>query len=387
MPSSRAGQFVSQSEGSAAFKAFVPTPLPPDPPLVVDAAMQDRLERAGLALGRLDGISRILPDPDLFLYMYVRKEAVLSSQIEGTQSSLSDLLLFEVEAGPGVPTADVREVSNHVAAMRKGLDLLRTKLPLSLRLLREMHAVLVANTRGGDKTPGEFRRSQNWVGGSRPGNARYVPPPAHEVMPALGALEKFLHDDPVRTPTLLKAGLAHAQFETIHPFLDGNGRIGRQLITLVFVAEGVLAEPLLYVSLYFKQHQSEYYDRLQRIRTDGDWEGWMSFYLDGVAYVAEQATTTAGKLVRLFDADGKAALSASSATQSTLHVFELLRRRAVLTIPAAAKELSLSKPTVGKAVSELEKLGIAREITGKRRDRQFIYGKYIDLMNEDGTSS
>jgi Fic family protein len=387
MSSSRAGRFVRQSTGASTYQAFSPKPLPPDPPLAVDGAMQDRLERAGLALGRLDGISRILPDPDLFLYMYVRKEAVLSSQIEGTQSSLSDLLLFEIEAEPGVPTADVREVSSYVAALRVGLDLLRTKLPLSLRLLREMHRVLVTDTRGGDKTPGEFRRSQNWVGGSMPGNARYVPPPAHEVMPALGALEKFLHDDPVRTPTLLKAGLAHAQFESIHPFLDGNGRIGRMLITLLFVAEGVLAEPLLYVSLYFRQHRSEYYERLQRVRTDGDWEGWMSFYLDGVAYVADQATTTAGKLVRLFDADGKAALGSGGATQSTLHVFELLRRRAVLSIPAAAKQLSLSKPTVGKAVSELVRLGIAREITGKRRDRQFIYGKYVDLMNEDIGSS
>jgi Fic family protein len=383
MASTRAGQFVTQSPGPSAFQAFLPRPLPPEPPLVVDAAMQERLERAGLALGRLDGISRILPDPDLFLYMYVRKEAVLSSQIEGTQSSLSDLLLFEAEGEPGVPEADVREVSSYISALRKGLELLRTQLPLSLRLLREVHAVLLTGTRGSEKTPGEFRHSQNWVGGSRPGNARYVPPPAHEVMPALGALEKFLHDEPSRTPTLLKAGLAHAQFETIHPFLDGNGRIGRLLITLLFVAEGVLAEPLLYVSLYYRQHQAEYYERLQRIRTEGDWEGWMSFYLDGLAYVADQATATAGKLVRLFDDDRRAILGSTGKTQSTLHVFELLRRRAVLSIPAASKELSLSKPTVGKAVSELQKLGIAREITGKRRDRQFVYGKFVDIMYED----
>jgi Fic family protein len=345
--------------------------------------MRDRLERAALALGRLDGISRILPDPELFLYMYVRKEAVLSSQIEGTQSSLSDLLLFEVEGEPGVSEADVREVSNYIAALNHGLELLRTTLPLSLRLLREIHAVLVANTRGSDKTPGEFRRSQNWVGGSRPGNARYVPPPPHEVLPALGALEKFLHDEPERTPTLIKAGLAHAQFETIHPFLDGNGRIGRLLIALLFVAEGVLTQPLLYVSLYFKQNQTEYYDRLQRVRTEGDWEGWMSFYLDGVAYAADQATDTAAKLVRLFDSDRKAVLGSGGGTQSTLHVFELLRQRAVLAIPSAARTLSLSKPTVGKAVAELVKLGVAREITGKRRDRQFVYGKYMDIMNED----
>lgn len=387
MSSERAGHFVGQSSGPSAYRAFVPRPLPPDPPLTVDGAMQDRMERAGLALGRLDGISRVLPDPDLFLYMYVRKEAVLSSQIEGTQSSLSDLLLFEVEGEPGVPEADVREVSNYIAALDRGLALLRSDLPLSLRLLREIHAVLLENTRGADKTPGEFRRSQNWVGGSRPGNARYVPPPPHEVMPALDALEKFLHDQPVRTPTLLKAGLAHAQFETIHPFLDGNGRIGRLLITLLLVAEGALATPLLYVSLYFKQHRSEYYERLQRVRADGDWEGWMSFYLEGVAYVADQATDTAGKLVRLFDGDRKKVLGSKAATQSTLHVFELLRQRAVLTIPAAGKELELSKPTVGKAVAELERLGIAREITGRLRDRRFVYGEYIDIMNEDTATS
>ena len=257
-------------------RAFVPHLLPPDPPLVLDAEIQELVEKAMLALGRLDGLTTALPDPTLFLYSYIRKEAVLSSQIEGTQSSLSDLLLFEVEGVSGVPLDDVQEVSNYVAAMSYGLKRLE-ELPLSLRLLKEIHGVLLAKGRGSKQEPGEFRRSQNWVGGTRPGNAKFVPPPADHLLECLGALEKFLHNDPVKTPLLIKAALAHVQFETIHPFLDGNGRLGRLLITFLFCAEGTLSEPLLYLSLYFKQYREQYYDLLQSVRLTGDWEAWLRF--------------------------------------------------------------------------------------------------------------
>jgi Fic family protein len=351
--------------------------------------MQRRLEAASLSLGRLDGIGRYLPDADVFLYMYIRKEAVLSSQIEGTQSTLSDLLLHENVSAPGVPTEDVREVSNYVSAMHHGLELLQ-KLPLCMRVVREVHGVLLSGTRGQDKTPGEFRHSQNWFGGSRPGNARFVPPPPHEVAPALSALEKFLNDEAEPMSPLIKAGLAHAQFETIHPFLDGNGRVGRLLITLIFLASGVLARPLLYMSLHFKRHRQEYYERLQRVRTEGDWEGWLDFYLDGVVAVASQAAETVDRLLRLFERDRQAVLTSrggtiyqQAAAQSNLHVYEYLRRRAVLGIPEAATALSLSKPTVARAVSELAVLGIAREITGKARNRVFVYQKYVDVLNEE----
>jgi Fic family protein len=278
----------------------VPRPLPPEPPLEIDDALQRRIELAGLALGRLDGIGRLLPGPDDLLYSYVRKEAVLSSQIEGTQSSLSDLLLHENSAAPGVPVEDVQEVSNYIVALRRGVELLQT-LPLSLRLIREVHQALLTGTRGGANAPGEFRRSQNWIGGTGPGSALFVPPPVLDVMPALGALEKYLHSN--RLPTLVKAGLVHAQFETIHPFLDGNGRVGRMLIPLMFVAEGVLERPWLYVSLHFKRHRSQYYALLQRVRTHGAWEEWLDFFLDGVATVADSAAAKIRELLDLFEVD------------------------------------------------------------------------------------
>jgi Fic family protein len=378
----RAGHFVRQGSGDAAFRALIPAPLPPDPPLAIDAELLLLLERAGVALGRLDGIARLLPDPELFLFGYVRKEAVLSSQIEGTQSSLSDLLLFENESAPSVPEGDVKEVSNYVAALEHGLDLLRTKLPLSLRLLRQVHDVLVSGTRGGDKTPGEFRTSQNWIGGSRPGNAAFVPPPPHELGQCLTNLERFLNDEPTRTPAVLKAGVAHAQFETIHPFLDGNGRVGRLLITLVLVAEGVLKEPLLYVSLFFKQHRDEYYRRLQAVRTDGDWEGWIRFYVEGVATVAEQATDTASRLVALFERDRQKVSASKRSTRNTHAALELVMRQAIVSIPEITKKLDATAPTAAKAVQELERLGIIREITGKQRDRRFVYSDYVNLLTE-----
>src|SRR5688572_23777783 len=273
----KTGTYQRSGTGDAAFEAFIPAPLPPDPPLAPTAKDQDLLERANRAVGRLDAMTSMLPDTSLFIYAYVRKEALVSSQIEGTQSSFADLLLYENDQVPGVPVEDAREVSSYVAALDHGLSRLRADLPLSLRLLREIHGVLLRDGRGSNKAPGEFRRTQVWIGGSRPGNARFVPPPADRLLECLGALEKFLHGDPVATPTLVKAALCHVQFETIHPFLDGNGRVGRLLITLLLCAEGALSAPILYLSLYFKVHRQEYYDWLQRVRTHGDWEGWVRY--------------------------------------------------------------------------------------------------------------
>jgi Fic family protein len=386
-PSDRAGFWVQQGSGSAAYRAFVPNPLPPDPALQIDAATQRLLERASFAVGRLDGIGRLLPGPDELLYSYVRKEAVLSSQIEGTQSSLADLLLHESSAAPGVPLDDVREVSNYIAALSHGIDLLKT-LPLSLRLIRELHRILVQGTRGEHQAPGEFRRSQNWIGGTMPGNAYFVPPPPHEVMPALDKLEKFLHS--VELPALLKAGLAHAQFETIHPFLDGNGRVGRMLIPLVLVSEGVLERPWLYVSLHFKRNRSQYYDLLQRVRTNGAWEEWITFYLEGTATVAEQATSTIRKLLTLFERDRGAVERSRSgsvyqrvAVHSNLEVYEHLRRRLAITVPETARACNTTKPTVTRAIADLEQLGIVKEVTGKARGRVYLYRAYLDILNEE----
>ena len=314
--------------GPEGYSAFVPAPLPPDPPIRIDPRTQDLLDEANQALGRLDGVTLLLSDPGQFLYSYVRKEAVLSSQIEGTQSSLSDLLLFENEAAPGVPLDDVEETSNYIAAMNHGLQRIESgELPLSNRLLREVHALLMSGVRGGDKAPGEFRRSQNWLGGTRPGNARFVPPPATEVMAAMSDLEKFLHDDPDPTPILVKAALAHVQFETIHPFLDGNGRVGRLLITLLLCSEKVLQQPLLYLSLYFKQHRDAYYDHLQRVRTEGAWEDWLAFFLEGVIAVAARQR-------KPLDASG--GWSSMIAKRSTALVEVLRLRSAFMSWPGGA---------------------------------------------------
>jgi Fic family protein len=362
-------------------RAFVPKPLPPDPPLALDAELQELIEKAMLALGRLDGLTTALPDPTLFLYSYVRKEAVLSSQIEGTQSSLSDLLLFEVEGVAGVPLDDVQEVSNYVAAMNHGLKRLE-ELPLSLRLLKEIHGVLLAKGRGSKHEPGEFRRSQNWVGGTQPGNAKFVPPPADRLLECLGALEKFLHNDPVKTPLLIKAALAHVQFETIHPFLDGNGRLGRLLITFLFCAEGALREPLLYLSLYFKQHREQYYDLLQSVRLTGDWEAWLCFFLTGVEETANQAAQTARALMTLAAADETRIQAIGKPAGSALRVHRLLQGQPIVSIAAASKELQLTAPTVTASLGHLEKLGIVREATGRKYGRLYTYDNYLKILNE-----
>lgn len=378
------GQYVTTTVGGESVRAFVPDALPPRPPLQPDEDLAHQMERANVALGRLDGVSAALPDTRLFLYSYVRKEAVLSSQIEGTQSSLSDLLLFELDEAPGVPFDDVVEVSNYVAALEHGLERIRGGMPLSNRLVREMHERLLSRGRGEGKSPGEFRRSQNWIGGTRPGDAVFVPPPHTRVEECMGALERFLHDDPVRTPALLKSALAHVQFETIHPFLDGNGRLGRLLVTLLLCVEGVLHEPLLYLSLYLKRNRPAYYELLDRVRRDGDWEEWVRFFARGVEETANGAFATAQRLQELAQADRARARAVGRLAGSALRVHEALQARPLLNIASAAKATGLSIPAVTAALAALGELGITREVTGRKRGRVFAYDAYLRaLQSED----
>lgn len=346
------------------------------------------MDQALLALGRLDSVSALLPDTALFLYMYVRKEAVLSSQIEGTRSSLSDLLLFEIQEAPGVPFDDVHEVSSYVRALEHGVRRLREGFPLSNRLFREVHAELLSSGRGKEKRPGEFRLSQNWIGGSstRPGVAHFVPPPPERVPECMADLERFLHDEPERTPTLLKAALAHVQFETIHPFLDGNGRLGRLLITLILVTEGVLREPLLYLSLYLKSHRSTYYDLLQRVRTEGDWESWISFFMRGVRFTSEQAVATAQRLGEILKSDRDAVAASGRVAGSALRVLHALQQHPIQSIKSLRARTGLTIPTVTAAMKTLEAAAIVRELTGKRRHRLFGYDRYLQILNEGTTT-
>ncbi len=362
------------------YTAYVPRPLPPAPPLDL-TDIYPLLDQANAALGRLDGMSMVLPDPSLFLYMYVRKEAVLSSQIEGTQSSLSDLLLFESAEAPGVPIDDVTEVSCYVAAMNYGLERLKD-FPLSLRLLREIHDKLMTNARGGNKQPGAFRTSQNWIGGSRPGNARFVPPPPERLMETLGALEKFLHDETVKLPILIKAALAHVQFETIHPFLDGNGRLGRLLITFILCAEGLLKQPMLYLSLYLKANRQTYYDHLQNVRETGDWESWIKFFLQGVIETAGQAANTAQALVALFTQDRAIIQQSDKATATTQIVYDALLRQPVTNTRRLRELTGKPLPTLLRALDVLQQLGIITETTGKERHKVFAYRAYLDILNQ-----
>jgi Fic family protein len=376
----KTGDYFQSTTTGETVRAFVPFPLPPAPPLELGAFLP-LLDRANQALGRLDGLSTLLPDTELFLYLYVRKEAVLSSQIEGTQSSLSDLLLFENAGAPGVPMDDVREVSNYVAAMQHGLERLRDGFPLSLRLIREIHGILLRGGRGATRTPGEFRRSQNWIGGTRPGNATFVPPPPERLMECLDSFEKFLHDEDQKLPLLVQLGLIHVQFETIHPFLDGNGRLGRLLITLLLCARGALREPLLYLSLYFKTHRGRYYELLQRVRTDGVWEEWLEFFLEGAEATAKQAADTAVELIRLFDTDRKRIQVLGRSALSALRVHEFMQKKPLINIGVAARALNLSIPTVSAALQRLEELAIAKETTGKERDRIFAYTRYLEIVS------
>lgn len=382
----RAGVFRRATTGDESYPVFHPKPLPPEPPLEI-GPLQDLADRANQALGRLDGITLLLPNPDQFLYSYIRKEAVLSAQIEGTQSSLSELLIFEHEASPGVPRPEVAEPLNSVRALYHALGRIEAGFPLSNRLLRETHAILLADSRGANQDPGNFRRTQNWIGGTRPGNALFVPPPPQLVPEAMSDLERFLHGKPVATPVLVKAALAHAQFETIHPFLDGNGRLGRLLVTLLLCGQDkVLSKPLLYLSLYLKRNRDAYYDRLQRVRTHGEWEEWVSFFFEGVIDVANSATETTRRLLALVEQDRQAIQALGRAAASAARLHDLVARELVFRIPQAAAQLESNEVTIGNAARNLERLGIVRETTGRSRNKRFVYDAYLRII-EEGTEA
>jgi Fic family protein len=375
------GKYVSISTVAGTAQAFVPAPLPPNPPINWTPELRNKFDQALLALGRLDSVSTLLPDPSVFLYTYVRKEAVLSSMIEGTQSSLSDLLLFELNQEPGVPLDDVQDVSNYVAALNHGLRCLQQGLPLSMRLLKEVHSVLLSKGRGRHQAPGEFRRSQNWIGGTQPSHAAFVPPPAQEVLGCMSDLEFFLHDQPESTPVLLKAALAHLQFETIHPFLDGNGRVGRLLIVLLLKDQNVLRDPVLYLSLYFKTHRRRYYELLDNVRMTGDWEAWLDFFADAVIATASQAVETAQTLLELVNRDRDKIDALGRASVSSHKVHRVLTVQPIVTSGFVADETGLTPATVNKALGHLERLGIVKELTAQKRNRLFSYARYIEIMN------
>jgi Fic family protein len=373
--SSRAGRMINQPEG---YRAFIPAPLPPDPPLAFDAQLATVLARASTALGRLDGVAATLPNPDLFVAMYVRREAVLSSQIEGTQSTLEDVLAYEIDPERTNLPRDIDEVVNYIGAIKYGLDRLDS-LPLSLRLLREIHGRLMTGTRGGNKSPGEFRQGQNWIGGVRGlVDATFIPPPPHDMRLALGNLERFLHDSDGLDP-LIVAALAHAQFETIHPFLDGNGRIGRLLITFLLCHEKVLQRPVLYLSHYLKQHRASYYDRLMAVRLSGDWEGWLRFFLTGVAEVARQAEQTARQIVQLRE-DIRQRAQAAKMSATAFRLLDHLFQQPFINVNAARDHLRMSYVAANGLIGELCENGVLAEITGASRNRVFRFGPYLDLF-------
>ncbi|MFT6333082.1 MAG: Fic family protein [Lentimonas sp.] len=378
----RIGKYVKSSIVSGeTFNSYIPSNLPPEPPIDL-SEIYPLLDKANTALGRLDGISLVLPDPSLFLYMYVRKEAVLSSQIEGAQSSLSDLLLFENNGQSSHNLFDdVTEVSSYVAAMNYSIERLE-KLPLSLRLIREAHEKLMNNSRGNNKNPGEFRTSQNWIGGSRPGNALFVPPPAEKLMDCLDNFEKFLHDEKVKMPILIRAAIAHVQFETIHPFLDGNGRIGRLLITLMLCNDGILKQPSLYLSLYFKANRQEYYNHLQNIRETGDFESWIKFFLTGVEKTSNGAVTTAKNIINLFNQDSNLIETSDKCTPAILAIYKYLQKSPITNTGKIKEECKISLPTIIRNMENLEYLGIVEEVTKKERHKIFVYKKYLEILND-----
>ena len=383
MKRSNTGRYLHiGADGEEKVRAYLPSALPPVPPLELDAAMVERLTSAHLAVGRLDSASLLLPQVDLFLYMYVRKEALLSSQIEGTQSSLSDLLVFESEGVPGIPLHDVLEVSHYVRAIQHGVGQIRSGSPITNRLVREVHSLLLRDGRGAHSDPGEFRRSQVWLGGSRPGNAIFVPPPAHEVAKCMSDLERWINDIPQRTPTLIKAALAHVQFETIHPFLDGNGRVGRMMIILILLAQGMLEQPLLYLSLWLKQNRSRYYDLLTRVRTEGVWEDWLAFFAEGVEQTATEAVLTARRLVALSTEDRDRIKSSGRTASNMLLLHQALLEKPIASSASLATQTGLAAPTVNRLLDSLAALGIVREITGRQRDRLFSYEGYLEILSE-----
>jgi Fic family protein len=377
------GQYRSVATAGEAFQAFVPAPLPPVPPVAWSPGLRRRFEDALVALGRLDAVSSLLPNAALVLYSFVRKEAVLSSQIEGTQSSLADLLLYEIDEQPGVPVEDAQEVSRYVAALEHGLKRLRGGFPMSLRLLTEMHAVLLDHPQGRGKTPGEFRRSQVWIGGTRPGNAAVVPPPVDALADCLRDFERFLNDLPEATTPLMKAALAHVQFETIHPFLDGNGRIGRLLIVLQLVHDGLLHEPLLYPSLFFKKHRALYYELLNDVRVNGDWERWLDYFVEGIESSATQAVATAHRLLTLVNTDRERVAALGRSASSALAVHQSLQRQPVTTAAALVKDTGLALATVNRILVQLGALHIVEELTQRQRNRVFSYRAYVEALNAE----
>ncbi|WP_035060702.1 Fic family protein [Andreprevotia chitinilytica] len=378
------GVWVPSIAGGVTCRAFVPDPLPPSPPLAIEAKLQSRLNDALLALGRLDAISTLLPDAKLFLYSYVRKEAVMSSQIEGTQSSLSDLMLYEMEGHPGVPMDDVQEVSCYVKALSLGVQRIREGQPISYRLLSEVHAALMTSGRGIQRGPGEFRRNQVWIGGHRADEATFVPPPANQLADCFAALERFINDADSHTAPVIKVALAHVQFETIHPFTDGNGRLGRLLIPLILVEAGVLKEPLLYLSVFFKQYRQSYYELLQQVRTHGDWEAWLLFFVDAIAATANQAVSTAQQLTQILAQDKMRLAALGRLAGSAIQVLDALFAHPIANVNALTQSTGLTPATIGKVLDALEsQLGIVHELTGHKRNRVYAYTAYIALLNQE----
>jgi Fic family protein len=373
----RAGAYVRQSTGH---RAFIPAPLPPNPDIAFDGELRTLLSQADRDVARLDAIATLLPNAELFIGMYVRHEAVLSSQIEGTQSTLEDVLVFEAQGTSNDSPKDVEEVINYVRAMNHGLRCL-SELPLSLRLLREIHGELMRNVRGSEKTPGEFRTSQNWIGGagSKLSNAAFVPPPPQEVMNTLGALEIFMHDGKTTTPLLIRCGLAHAQFETIHPFFDGNGRVGRLLITLMLCEEQALSRPVLYLSVFLKAHRAEYYDRLTAVRESGHWEQWLKFFLRGVSHTARAATRTATDIVNMREAHRLALIKSPKA----LKLLDSLFQHPLVSPNRIAEIVGCTHPTAVKLAKNLEARGWLQEVTGFERNRLYRYQPYLELFHRE----
>jgi Fic family protein len=376
----RLGTYVARTTAGESFKAYVPAKLPPKPTLDMDRLYKP-LDQAMKALGGIDALAKLLPDTRLFLFMYVRKEALVSSQIEGTQSSLSDLLLFENEENTSVAVDDVEEVSNYIAALTYGLNRMKKGFPLSTRLIRDVHKMLMRGVRGHTKSPGEFRRSQNWIGGIRPGKARFVPPPPEMVNDLMSDLEKFMHDEDQKLPALIKAALIHVQFETIHPFLDGNGRLGRLLITLLLCSDGMLVEPILYLSLHFKEHRQVYYDLLQDVRLKGDWERWCDFFLDGVTTMATQASDDAKKIIDLLERDRVRIGQIGKSAPTALKIHAYLLKTPYLSLTKAAAALDISVPTITNTVMKLQEIGLLKELTGLARNRLFAYKDYLAILS------
>ena len=362
-------------------QAFVPNPLPPRPPIEWTDSLREQFDRTHAALGKLEGVADFLPT-NMLLYSYVRKEAVLSSMIEGTQSSLSDLLVHELSPLQGAPLDDVVEVSNYVAAVEHGVKRLNEGLPISVRLIKELHAILLSNSRGRTKAPGEIRRSQNWVGGTRPGNAVFVPPPPQLLARGLADLEKFIHDDKHDISSIQKAGLVHLQFETLHPFLDGNGRVGRLLVILLLMSEGVLSQPLLYVSLYLKTHRRHYYELLNTVREKGDWESWLSFFAKAIEVSAISAVKTAKKLLDRVKQDAATIDRQGRSRANLARVHQQFQQRPIGDSRSLIAATNLAPATIQTILKKLCELDILSEISGKKRDRIYAYKAIVDILSE-----